>query len=278
VSLVAEGTPAKRRRVLGYSKNPFEPAAAPKVKAEKTPAPSGTAVTPASTGDDAKAPSSVGGSSVGGSSVGGSSAPAGTANSPGTTSLPAAPVTGAAPKPEHELYSLTVRFGSSDSDTLDKRNLPRLKALPSSDEPVLVYLGPGKDAKSAIFMVDEGVEAQGDGVCKPSPANCETLHMREGDTEFFDVTGEDGTAGAQYQLDLIDIKRSATADAAKATKARAKVSRSGRRVLRAHQAAAGPLRYRYDAGSGTVRKVGKRAYEAALARTAHIAVGRAGGF
>ena len=39
VSLVADGTPAKRRRVLGYSKNPFAPAAAPKVKAASTPGP-----------------------------------------------------------------------------------------------------------------------------------------------------------------------------------------------------------------------------------------------
>ena len=49
-------------------------------------------------------------------------------------------------------------------------------------------------------------------------------------------------------------------------------------MLRARQAAAGPLRYRYDAKSGTVRKIPKRAYKALMAKTARIAIGDAGGF
>ena len=102
--------------------------------------------------------------------------------------------------------------------------------------------------------------------------------MHVGDTEFLDVTDEDGKTTAQYQLDLLKIKTSATADAAQAKKARAKESKAGRRVLRARQAAAGPLRYRYDAKSGTVRKIPKRAYKALMAKTARIAIGDAGGF
>ena len=49
-------------------------------------------------------------------------------------------------------------------------------------------------------------------------------------------------------------------------------------MLRARQAAAGPLRYRYDAKSGTVRKIAKRAYKALLAKSARVALGTAGGF
>ena len=83
---------------------------------------------------------------------------------------------------------------------------------------------------------------------------------------------------AQYQLDLVDIKRSSTASAAKASAARAKVSKGGVRALRARKSASGPLRYRYDAKSGTVRKIGKRAYKALLAKSARAALGTAGGF
>jgi hypothetical protein len=265
VSLVTEGTPAKRRRVLGYSKNPFQPAAAPKLKAEETTDVSSVATTPG--GDAGKD-----------DSTGGSSSPAGSPSEP-TPVAPAVPDSGTdEPARKYELYSLTVRFGASESESLEKKNLPRLKALPSADDALLVYLGPGKGGKSAVFMVDASLEPQGDGTCDPNPANCETIELREGETEFFDVLDETGNTAAQYQLDLLDIKHSSTASAAKAEQARAKTSKAGLSVLRARQAAAGPLRYRYDTKSGTVRKIGKRAYKALLAKTARAALSTAGGF
>ncbi len=79
-------------------------------------------------------------------------------------------------------------------------------------------------------MVDASLEPQGDGTCDPSPSSCETIELREGETEFFDVLGETGEVMAQYQLDLVDIKRSKTASAAKASAARAKVSKGGVRA------------------------------------------------
>jgi hypothetical protein len=268
VALAGDGsTPKQRRRVLGASKNPFEPAPEPKATATPTP-------------DSA----SGGGAPVGdtGGATGGKPADTGTPAAPpatgGPVTAPGTPVAPAEPKPTYEMYSLTVRFGGSDSDALERMNVPRLQALPSADDPVLVYLGPGKGGKTAIFMVDEGVVAQGDAVCKPSPANCETLHMRPGDTEFLDTTDEKGNVEGQYQLDLLKIKTSKTADAAAALEARAKTSKVGRSVLRARQAAVGPLRYRYDAKSGTVRKIGRRAFKALQAKTARAALGTAGGF
>lgn len=263
VSLVTEGTPAKRRRVLGYRKNPFQPGPAPKVKAATTDTESTTATTPGDTGKD--------------ESTGGSSSPAG--SSEPTPVAPAIPDPGTEqPARKYELYSLTVRFGASDSDVLEKMNLPRLKALPSSKDALLVYLGPGKGGKSAVFMVDASLEPAGDGTCDPNPANCETIELREGETEFFDVHGETGEVIAQYQLDLLDIKRSTTASSAKAKQARAKASKAGRSALRAHQSVSGPLRYRYDTTSGTVQKLPKRTYKALLAKSARIALGTAGGF
>jgi len=127
-------------------------------------------------------------------------------------------------------------------------------------------------------MVDASLEPQGDGTCDPSPVNCETIELREGETEFFDVVGETGEVSEQYQLDLVAIKRSTTASSAKAKQARAKASKAGKSALRAHQSVSGPLRYRYDTTSGTVQKLPKRTYKALLAKSARAALGTAGGF
>jgi hypothetical protein len=61
-------------------------------------------------------------------------------------------------------------------------------------------------------------EATGDGECKPHPSNCETIHLRKGETEFFDIKDEAGEIVAQYQLDLVDIKARKTPAAVKARK------------------------------------------------------------
>ena len=262
VALVADGERTKRRRVLGARKNPFEPAAAPKA-----------AKTAQTLGSD---PASTQAATTGGTQDSGPSSTTGGSSTPPAAAPPASAPLATTPK-HYELHSLTVRFGSTDGE-LKKQNLPRLKALPDAEAPVLVYLGLAKDNKTAIFMVDSNVEPQGDGTCDPNPANCETIHVRVGDTEFFDVKDEAGGTTAQYQLDLLAIKRSTTASASKAKAARAKVSKAGRRVLRARQAARGPLRWSYDAKSGVVRKLDRQAYKAAVAKSAHVALAFSGGF
>ena len=95
--------------------------------------------------------------------------------------------TPAKPKKKYELNELTVRFGPSADTQPPRKDVKRLQALPSSDEPVLIYLGVLKDKKTAVFLVDSGVVAQGDGTCMPTRTTCETIHIKEGETEFFDV-------------------------------------------------------------------------------------------
>ena len=73
---------------------------------------------------------------------------------------------------------------------------------------MLIYLGVLKDGKTAVFLVDHGVTAVGDGDCRPSPDECETLRLKAGDTEFLDVTDATGAVTAQYQLDLVKIHKS----------------------------------------------------------------------
>ena len=131
---------------------------------------------------------------------------------------PPAPPAAPAPKPKtYPLYSLKVRFSSGGQAV--KGYLPVRAALPSTDNPLIIYLGLLDDHKTAVFMLDSTIEAIGDGECNPTPENCETVRMREGDTMFFDVIGEDGTAvGQQFQIDLLDINKKQTTDAAKSAR------------------------------------------------------------
>ena len=122
----------------------------------------------------------------------------------------------------------------------------------------LRLLGVEEGGKVAVFMIDSNVDAQGDGSCKPDPQTCETLHMRVGDTMFFDVLSDEGTVTAQYQLDLVDIKRGSTGSASAARKAYAAESKAGRAVLRLRQESQGPLRWTYDRKRGEPRRPGAR--------------------
>jgi hypothetical protein len=179
---------SRRRRVLGVRKDPFTPAAAKKkhkavkkvTKAKKTPAPETTKQEPTSS-PSTPAPS---------------------------TSAPTTPVEPAPKKKVYAKDSLIVRFGDATSK-LTRMNVKKLAALPNDPDvdPLLVYTGLTDHGKKAVFMVDASLEPSGDGNCKPHPANCETIELAVGETEFFDVLDDEtGTITAQYELDLVDIK------------------------------------------------------------------------
>jgi hypothetical protein len=241
----AEGSP--RRRVLGSNKDPFEPAPAKKVKKASVTADS------TATPDATQAPSSTGGGS---SASGGSSTPStGTTTSPVATPTP----TPAPKKKTYPLYSLTVRFGDSSNGNPTRSHVTRLDALPDSDNPLLVYLGVKDGGKAAVFMLDSSVTPQGDGECEPSPATCETLILREGETEFFDVLDAEGESSAQFQLDLVDIntRHSSTRE----TKSLKSVK------------VGGSLRYRYNARKGTLRQLGLHARQTRSANAESAVVG-----
>jgi hypothetical protein len=265
VAPAGDGDRAKRRHVLGSPKDPFKPNATPTPTA--TP---GAPTAPASTGVTNGATPTTGGTPVTmpGTPVGGS-----VPSVPGFTT-PMAPVT---PKKKYELYELTVRFGPSTDTAPARTDVKRLEALPSADDPVLIYLGVLKDQKTAVFMVDSGVVAQGDGSCKPSAGTCETIQLKEGETEFLDVPAEsadgttESTSTAQYELDVVKIRKTVTTSAAKANKSLARVSRSGRKILRARIAGDGPLRYHYDRRTGQLERLTAKAYRAAVAKVAKVA-------
>jgi len=143
-------------------------------------------------------------------------APSGSGGGTTTPATPEpAPAEPEAPK-TYPLYSLKVRFSGGDESV--KGILPRLEALPSAENPLIIYLGLEDDKKTAVFMLDSTIQAIGDGECHPTPENCETVRMQEGDTMFFDVVGEDSVSVGGFELTLLDINKKRTADAKKSAK------------------------------------------------------------
>jgi hypothetical protein len=258
--IVAHATAAdrgKRRKVLGSPKNPFGVPRSERSGSEAAPNSSGatTAREPAPVQTESKDEDTSSGSSGGGSpsTGGGGSAPAPTA--------PAAPTPAPAPAPRtYAMHELTVRFGDA-SGSPQRQSLKRLQPLPSAEEPVLIYLGVLKDGETAVFLVDHGVQPIGDGDCRPAPEQCETIRLRAGETEFLDVTDDEGSVTAQYQLDLIKIHKSTTASASKAKAS----SKAGRRVLKARVAADGPTGYRWNDAAGALERRSDRALRGTVA-------------
>jgi hypothetical protein len=183
VAKVAAEDRTRRRRVLGARKDPFKPAP---VKKKKTAQAKQASDKNATTESKTSAPTTTSGG-------GGSSVP----------SVP--PVTEpSAPKPP--AGSVTVRFGDATQEELPSGWLTKLRPLPDSDEPLLVFMGLTKNGNKAKFLVDATLTPTGDGTCKPHPASCETILLSRGETEFFDVIDpETGEPTAQYQLDLVSI-------------------------------------------------------------------------
>jgi len=192
-SFVTLNTPSedgkvKRRRVLGMAKDPFAPAPPPKTKKKKIAKKAQATPTPAP-----NAPS------------GGSSAP--------PSAPPASPTPTPAPGTVVPKGSVKVKFGKVDSD-LAPLTLGKLDPAPSDDDPVLVFEGLQNGGKTAVFSIAGLVAGQGDGTCDPDPANCATVKLHAGDTEFITVTDADDNSQVQYELDLVKIftKKTVVAD------------------------------------------------------------------
>jgi hypothetical protein len=189
VTAVSADAATKRRKVLGARKNPFE------VDVEQPDsAAGGSGDASGGTPTEAPKPTDTGGAETPGSSA------------PPSAPTPVAPTTPAEPKPvpkHYEPEELTVRFG--DADGTERRSLQKLEALPSAAQAAIIYMGVRNDGKTAVFLLEAGVTADGDGECHPTPEQCETIRLREGETEFFDITDETGNVTQQLQLDLLEI-------------------------------------------------------------------------
>jgi hypothetical protein len=189
---------------------------------------------------------------------------AGGSSGSGGTKTPAKP----GPNADPTLYRVDLSFGETGKQK-SYNDLERLAPLPDADNPFLVFLGVLDDGKTAVFLVSSDATATGDGVCKPDPASCETIEMKAGSTEFFDLAPQDGdasatttdgttsTPGVQYQLDLTKVAKFTAASTATAAAARSQESQLGRGVLRTAIDEGADLAvgsYAYSAQTGTLAR------------------------
>ncbi|MDX6658081.1 MAG: hypothetical protein QOH62_2874 [Solirubrobacteraceae bacterium] len=181
-------------------------------------------------------------------------------------SAPAAPT----PPPVKDVWRVNLRFGEAGNQSVH-HNVLRLTPLPSATDPFFVFMGVLADGKTAVFLVSSDATATGDGKCKPSKTQCDTVEMRVGDTEFFDVA--QGNAGVvQYELDLLKVAHS-KASATAAAKAARQVSSDGQAVVSELKAEGDKSmdRYIYSYSRGVlVRRYVSRATASASAISSNI--------
>ncbi len=100
----------------------------------------------------------------------------------------------------------TVKFGKAGGYQKEYDGLSTLQDLPSSDTPVVAYLGITSDAKRAAFYVSADVTAVGgDGKCTPTPALCQFVSLRPGEAARLTYQPAGATTPVVYRLLVKDI-------------------------------------------------------------------------
>jgi hypothetical protein len=105
-------------------------------------------------------------------------------------------------KTTYYTYTIDVRFGKTDQ--LDTKTLTAFRALPSSDDPIIVFMGVRKDGETAVFLVGANATTTGDGSCDPSEDECTFLSMKKGDKRTIEAVGQNNEV-TDYELVLQDI-------------------------------------------------------------------------
>jgi hypothetical protein len=128
-----------------------------------------------------------------------------------------------------DVWRVDLRFGDAGNQKV-RHDIPRLTPLPSATNPFFIFLGVMNDHKTAVFLISSDATATGDGKCTPNATQCDTIEMRAGDTEFFDVA--QGNAGVvQYELDLLKVSHGKVRSKAATASAARKVSKGGKLVV-----------------------------------------------
>jgi hypothetical protein len=173
--------------------------------------------TPAAAGGASAAGLSSSGGGDGDTGSSGSSAPSGggTGGGGGGGSSPA-------PKSKKVSYSYVadVSFGRDGAERR-YRGLQRLEMLPSTDSPLLVFLGATKSGGDAVFLVDSNLSQAGEGSC--ADRACSVLSLGPGSEHRFR-----DDKGREYVLVIDRIRRvRAGASSARASGASARVASGG---------------------------------------------------
>ena len=269
---IVESTPPSRKRT-GHARNPFvQPAAAPSTASAAS----------TSTGETASAPSGGQGSSLpsgGGSSLGsvpttlsqgadkGATGAGGVVSQP-TSDIETTPATTKRPSehqdPRDDVFRIDLRFGSGPGEMHAAKDVARLTAMPSADDPVFVFLGVMQDAKTVVLLLPSGASGEGEATCRPKAGDCRLLEVRKGETEVIDVPTADG-GERQFVVRVTGVERSDAKSDARATEAHQRASKAGQDLLREAAQADGTDAfdaYRYRPELGTLARAAHKAHAA----------------
>jgi hypothetical protein len=130
-------------------------------------------------------------------------------------------------------YTVDVRFGKADN--LDKKRLDQFRALPSSQDPVVVFMGVRTDGETAVFLVSSASSTTGEGNCEPDDT-CTFLYLKPGEQQSFEaVNGNNEVITYVLKLIEVNVEKTDAPEGAKATKATKASRRAARRVAREHR-------------------------------------------
>jgi hypothetical protein len=116
----------------------------------------------------------------------------------------------ATPELKYYSYAIDVRVVPvsangvpSKAEPTVRRNLPELTMLPGRKTPAVVFIGPSADAKKAVVLVSNDVQAIfGDAVCVVGGDSCELLALEPGVPETFVYGGNERI----FRIELLKIR------------------------------------------------------------------------
>lgn len=141
---------------------------------------------------------------------------------------------GGSDKPEtvtDDLLTILVTKGDGQPEQIE--DIRTLTPLPSTDDPFLVYVGKTSGGE-ASFLVSADVTVEGDGQCDPTPTDCRTLILAEGQSATFTLRLKDNEK-IQVTVVALETKKvdvSGSSAAARAARYEARSRKVGARVLR----------------------------------------------
>jgi len=133
-----------------------------------------------------------------GTAVAAPSTAQGTSTAPGATAPGSQNTSGTEPT---KFYTYTIKVNFGEEGNTKTLKLSQFRAIPSSDNPVAIFMGVKKDGKTAVFLLSSSTTTTGDGRCAPTDSNCTFLYMKEGDSQVIETVTSDGQI-VTYQLDL----------------------------------------------------------------------------
>jgi hypothetical protein len=218
-----------RKRLNGFAtKDPFKVQGLPKPGS-----PSGQLTAPGATGDVAGATGTS--TTTGTGTITGSTGTSGTSGSGDSTSGSGDSTGSGSPTLTYFTYTVDVRFGKVDN--LDKKNLDPFRALPSSEDPVVVFMGVKTDGKTAVFLVSSSSGTTGEGDCEPDDT-CTFLYMKEDQQQSFEaVDANDQVVTYALKLLKINVEETDAPQSSSSSSSRA-ARRAARRAERARRAQA----------------------------------------